>query len=388
MHVLVIPAWYDISNPIKGVFFHEYCNTLASKVKVTLLNIKFHSFSERFRRKQEIDNIGEKKYELLQIDYFSPLPGLSAAFLRQKIQNSVMKSIGKTRIKSEGWDIVHIQSVCNSITPWISKRIAEEYKIPYVLTEHYTSFREAGESIFTPFTSMNEIKQVVKGASRRFGVSDHACKYYKDIFESEFETVYNIIPDEVVNTPAIRNSTDDFNYTCIGNLQVRKGQALILDAFKTIHKELHHAKLVFVGDGVDKNKLKTMVKEYELEGKVTFINNVPKNEIIKIIDRSKVIISASENETFGLTLAEALLRGKPVISTKSGGPEEFVNQKNGILIDKGDVKALAESMKKISVDYEKYNSVSIRNEAIGKFSGSIIGNVMINKYNEVLRNWL
>jgi L-malate glycosyltransferase len=384
MHVLVIPAWYDISDPISGIFFHEYCNALASKVRVTLLSIKFHSFSERFRKKQKMDRVGEKKYELLQIDYYSPLPGLPPDFLKQRMKNLVNKKISRQNGQAK-WDVLHIQSVCNNITPWISEMISEKYKIPYVITEHYTSFKEAGEAIFNPFTSAKEVQDIVKKASKRFGVSDHACRYYKEIFGCEFETVYNIIPNELVDTPVSAPPASDFSYTCIGNLQSRKGQTMIIEAFKLLSKEINNIKLTVVGEGADKEKLKDLVKEYGIGNRVAFINNVPKNEILKIIDRSDVIISASENETFGLTLAEALVRGKPVVSTKSGGPEEFVNEKNGILINKGDINALADSMKRMYSDHGKYNSDAIRKEAIEKFSESAIVPLMISKYEEVLK---
>ena len=58
----------------------------------------------------------------------------------------------------------------------------------------------------------------------------------------------------------------------------------------------------------------------------------------------QVMISPFNFSTFSIICAEALLCGIPVISTKCGGPESFLNDHTGIMIDIGNKDQLTEAM--------------------------------------------
>lgn len=64
-----------------------------------------------------------------------------------------------------------------------------------------------------------------------------------------------------------------------------------------------------------------------------------------LLGQLSVLVSASECEPFGLTLIEAMVRGVPVVATKSGGPEEIVEDgTSGFLVEVGDAEGIAEKM--------------------------------------------
>jgi glycosyltransferase involved in cell wall biosynthesis len=80
-----------------------------------------------------------------------------------------------------------------------------------------------------------------------------------------------------------------------------------------------------------------------------------------------VFVLSSIVETFGVVLIEVLAVGKPVVATKCGGPEDIVNQDNGILVPTKDVHALAEAMYNIYLNINKYDASLIRNDCISRF---------------------
>jgi L-malate glycosyltransferase len=81
-----------------------------------------------------------------------------------------------------------------------------------------------------------------------------------------------------------------------------------------------------------------------------------------------VIVSASFYETFGLTVAEGFLRGKPVLSTRSGGPEELIDESNGLLCEVNNVEELKLQLTRIYKNHGSYDSDKIRKDAVAKFS--------------------
>jgi glycosyltransferase involved in cell wall biosynthesis len=64
-----------------------------------------------------------------------------------------------------------------------------------------------------------------------------------------------------------------------------------------------------------------------------------------------VFVSASETESFGLAIAEAMATGTAVVATATEGARELIeDQKTGLLVPIGDVERMAESIKVLLVD--------------------------------------
>ena len=113
-----------------------------------------------------------------------------------------------------------------------------------------------------------------------------------------------------------------------------------------------------------------------------------KQMLILQIDKSHVLVSASNMETFGLTIAEGLLRGIPVIATKSGGPCEFVNERNGILVNLAEKEeGLFNAMMQVKTNYDHYKREQIQKDAIAKFRNDNIVNAYIELYGHVTLNY-
>ena len=81
---------------------------------------------------------------------------------------------------------------------------------------------------------------------------------------------------------------------------------------------------------------------------------------------------ASQLETFGVVYIEAMSMGLPVIATICGGPEDFVNQSNGLLVPIDDVKALTNAIKFLYENYSNYDGIRISTECRHKFSSTTI----------------
>ncbi|HDS11715.1 MAG TPA: glycosyltransferase family 1 protein [Candidatus Wirthbacteria bacterium] len=71
--------------------------------------------------------------------------------------------------------------------------------------------------------------------------------------------------------------------------------------------------------------------------------------IQNIYEQTDILISTSSFETLGLTIMEAMACGIPVISTRSGGPEETIlDGQTGYLIETDDHQALADKINQLA----------------------------------------
>jgi len=123
--------------------------------------------------------------------------------------------------------------------------------------------------------------------------------------------------------------------------------------------ELH-----IVGNGVDREKLEILSEKYGLLNRMIFFEGmVPVDEVASFFCECDFFVLNSNFETFSVVTAEALAYGKPVIATRCGGPEEFVNSNCGILIEPRDNDALVKAMNYMLDNFSTYNPEDIREYA-------------------------
>lgn len=70
-----------------------------------------------------------------------------------------------------------------------------------------------------------------------------------------------------------------------------------------------------------------------------------------LYQQAAVLVSCSRQEAFGRTILEAMAHGLPVVSSRSGGPEEIVVEgRTGFLFSPGDANGLAEVLARVLLD--------------------------------------
>ncbi len=101
--------------------------------------------------------------------------------------------------------------------------------------------------------------------------------------------------------------------------------------------------LLFIGEVKDKAKLKNFPLNYEYLG---YINQ--KEEIQDLYQMAHLTLSCSLFETFGLSLAESLSYGTPVLSFDSGGARSIIQEGiNGYLIENFQLEEMAKKIKQV-----------------------------------------
>jgi glycosyltransferase involved in cell wall biosynthesis len=132
----------------------------------------------------------------------------------------------------------------------------------------------------------------------------------------------------------------------VSKLWEGKGHILLIQAFETILNRFPNVKLIIVGEGYLKGKLKNMVSSKGLDNNVLFTgfqDNV--REVLACVD---VAVLPSYFEGMGRVLLEAMAMEKPVVGTRVGGiPDLIEDRVNGFLVEPGNEIQLTEAILKI-----------------------------------------
>lgn len=129
----------------------------------------------------------------------------------------------------------------------------------------------------------------------------------------------------------------------IGRLHEDKGHILLLEAIRNIKKLYPMVKLLIVGDGELKEKLKRTLLELGLANNVILCGS--QNKVEAYYDICEFTILSSLSEGLPGTVIESMMLGKPVIGTQVGGvPEIIKNKTNGLLVSSKSSEELAKSI--------------------------------------------
>lgn len=129
----------------------------------------------------------------------------------------------------------------------------------------------------------------------------------------------------------------------IGRLsENQKRFSVAISAMKELTKSGENFLYLIAGNGPDRERYQNMINSLQLQDKVLLLGFINEDEKSFLLSISKAVLIVSDRETFGLSMAEALRFGVPVISTKTSGSLDFIkNGKNGFLVD-GDAKEISE----------------------------------------------
>jgi glycosyltransferase involved in cell wall biosynthesis len=136
-----------------------------------------------------------------------------------------------------------------------------------------------------------------------------------------------------------------------GRLVDWKGVEFLLAAFREVAAKLD-VSLHIIGDGELREQLTSRVREWALEGRVTFHGWQTRPASAALMADCHVFVLPSLRECGGTVILEALAMGLPVIATRWGGPGEYVNESCGILVEPASkeafVSGLTEAMRRLA----------------------------------------
>jgi glycosyltransferase involved in cell wall biosynthesis len=147
----------------------------------------------------------------------------------------------------------------------------------------------------------------------------------------------------------------------IGSFEPRKGHLILFDALEElINASLPNAHLMMVGDGPDERMLKEKVQTLGIENHVSFFPFTDEpNYVFEQLDMT--VLPSLFKEGLPNVLLESMSMGVPVVSSNIGGVREIVeNGETGYIVEPGDMLAIADAIKKVWINQEKYQEMKIK----------------------------
>lgn len=378
-HILFLTKWYPNKNDVQlGVFVRKHAKAVSEYCKVSVLYVwgdynlnssltieeNYHgNFSETIIFYQR--NKGSFK---LLVNLYLYIKHVFIGY------HHILQKQGKI-------DLIHVHILIR--TGLAALLLKAKYKIPYMVTEQWTGY-SSGEYLEFSWFRKFLVKTIIKQAKKVTVVSKSLKKSMLSLgLKNDYSIVHNIIEDidlpEPVNNGKVKILTvadlNDKNKNISGTIK----------AITDIYKIRQDFEFHIVGGGKDEAFLKLLAEQTGLLNKAIFFHGRKTNEeVYEYFKKIDFVIINSNVETFCVAAAEALVNGKPQITTICGGPEEFVKPEHGILIEKSNHEQLFTAILNMLDSYKNYDREKMHLYAKSNFSYSSVGKKFFEIYQQIL----
>lgn len=361
-------------------FIQNVIRAISPDTQLALLSIVFE---EKMRSSHVIDVSNEHGYTRIDIKLNKKLQdSRTKTRLYRAIYEGYKQGVKKLHGKP---DLVHINLGSSAISLRTGRFVSSITRVPYVISEYFSTFTDA-VGVFEKYDekTRNYFRKAFANADALVSPSLYLMEQlYKRGLNAARNEIIPIpvdIPAKVTYPPV----PPPFKLVTVCNLVdwIKNIKGLI-KAVKIV-SEKREVQLYIIGAGPDEQTLKDYAYLLGLLDRNVFFLGTRKNtEVFDIINSSHIFVLNSNFETFSLATAEALACGRPVVVTKSGGPEDFVNERCGVLVSPGNPEELASALMHVMDNYTSYDFNAIQSHARETFSAELVAKRYLELFNEI-----
>lgn len=390
MNVLIIPSWFgDSESPNAGTFFRDEATLLSSSNRVVMMvfdrptNGKLPRESliceEDCMKQERINN----NFTIIRVR----LPfhqNLSWDDNIRSFQPIVKKAFERV-YRELKIDIIHAYATfwAGIFAHWISAT----YCLPYMITEHFGPFNP--DFMHSDYIK-GEMRSAINNSDSFACVSHHLRQQIlmHGILRDSF-VIGNYVNDDLFQINE-NSREENLLLTVAYYPSYIKDINTLLCAYSQLVNRGVDFKAIIVGGGEKKggyygeNTITRMVNAFKLSQFVQVIDAVRHDDMVTLMQRCSFYVSSSIAESFGVSICEAMLCGKPCVITANGGSMDFADDSNSITVEIHNPLKLASGVIQMMNSREKFNPNEIRNNIVEKYGAK----TFLSKISETYRQMI
>ena len=364
-------AWYPTNEqPVGGVFVREHAKAVRLYDDVVVLHCAGPdpSLKGLWRVEQESNESLTEGIPTYRVWHRrSPIPKTSYLVYLW----SAFQAFRRITAENVRWDIIHAH-VFQAGLPAVL--IGRFHRIPVIVTEQWTLFpkkildRSSAWKASTAFRwaqLVMPVSQSLQQAIEAYGI------------KGRFHVIPNVVDTQLFypnSSPQSKNeSCKRLLFVGLLDLSHKKGVPYLFQALTQLRRQRDDWQLDIVGDGPARAEYERLAIDSGLADKVTFHGLKSKREVAEFMRQAHLFVLPSLFETFAAVAAEALATGTPVLSTRCGGPEEFIVEDVGMVVPPANAEALCKGLDYMLNHLDRFPPHQVSRYATERFSPERVG---------------
>ena len=255
--------------------------------------------------------------------------------------------------RRERFDIIHVHwPVPHILFGWLARRVSG--KQTRLVTSWY------GVELRWVQSSLPWLRGFVRWALRTSDVVVAISSYTAREIARFANVRVRVIPYTLAfpETDSVSRSAKDgsFRILFVGRLVERKGVTHLIEALRRLPSDIS-ATLTVIGEGPERTRLETQVRDTGIDGRVDFRGRVADKDLQEAFATSDVLVLPSivdargDTEGLGVVLLEAMSCAVPVVGSSAGGITDIIeDEESGLLVPPAEPGELARALERLARD--------------------------------------
>lgn len=231
----------------------------------------------------------------------------------------------------------------------LSIQLASHSKLSHKTIAWEHTDHEVGGKFFNRLRNKNykKLKAII-------AINTASEKYYQNLNHNSY-LIPNIIGEPFESLAFSQDKENIISF--VGRLDREKNVIALLEIIK--ESDLNSIwKFQIIGDGPERKNLEDYVHQNDLEERTVFFGNQPIDDVVKLLQKSKIFVFTSLKEALPTVLIEAMMTGNAIIAYDCNyGPSDIINENNGFLIPLHDKKMFIEKLEYLTHNPEVLNDL-------------------------------
>jgi glycosyltransferase involved in cell wall biosynthesis len=317
--VLVVSTWFpSASAPASGVFVRRDVELLRRTHEVDVLHLHPHG----------------------AVGPTDAAPGVRRLAMSTSNPADILRAARSLRAGLERYDLVHTMSP-SALLPFAPVRVG----IPWVHTEHWSALLDTSTIGLPARLGLGAALRLMRRPDVVVAVSTALAQHLSSRLSRAVEVIPNAVDAPERPTPRAAPG-GPLRLVAVGGLIPRKGPEIAVKAVAELRHRGHDVRLTWVGEGPSRTEVEALAARLGVADAVELPGGMPPEGVLDALAASDLFLLPTAVETFGVSIAEALLSGRPVVVGANGGQRDFVREPDGILVTERTGRAYADAVER------------------------------------------
>jgi len=371
-------------NTAQGIFVHDEAAMLQKYVKLHLFIPSVYTFQKGSKRALKYKNHISTLFPKTNFRYISFPQKKFPKIIRWNLSRNLAPYIDELQP-----DLIHFHWLYPDGLA-IPEMVKRNY--PTLLTIHGSDWyktRNSKSQKEVTKTSLESVNRILTVGQK---LKNDILKEYPHLDEKIF-VVPNGINADFFTPPRDKSKAKEklqwndkqIHLLCVSNLTHEKGIDILIRAISAF-PVLKNTKVHIIASNADpkyENSIRKLIQKNKLTN-IQFYPTQSRHQLLEYYQAADLFILPSRKEGFGLALAEAASCGVPVISTKSGGPEQIINASVGKIIEPDNPNILGRTMINIIKNLSPYHQDKMHKDIASRFGIENTVQIIIKHYRAII----
>ncbi|MFD6700694.1 MULTISPECIES: glycosyltransferase family 4 protein [unclassified Microbacterium] len=343
MRVLVVTRWFpDSLSAMSGVFNMRDCTLLSADHDVTVLHLGSSDPDVRLSDSLRVVRIPFRTKDIR--------PGGSVRPLLRRM-------LGEA-------DLLHTMAY-----PTLTAFLGLQVDIPWVHTEHYSLLITKAPTWRAGLLMSDPIRRLLRRPDEVIAVGQELAAAVRRSGAPSVSVIGNdvALPCKGAPLPEPLRASSPIRMVATGGLVSNKGPVEAVKATALLRERGFDVFLTWAGNGPLREEVQQTAWGLGIERFVQFMGHVDTSKIPELLRQHHLFLLPTAYETFGVSIAEAIAQGLPVVTSGTGEFQSFLPPRGSRIVHDRTPEALADAVESLIHDGKRLSAEELRAYAVSKF---------------------